>query len=97
MHFSLTLIISFYFGFRLKNIIKTKYRNWIKSEIIEKLLRVSLNSGLVDRVKATEFFIAKKEKSFKAYLESKMQYYLNKQQIEVFLIKDLTLLRWLIR
>jgi len=35
----------------------------------------------MDKVKATEFFIAKKEKTFKAYLESKTQYYsLDKQQ-----------------
>ena len=87
--FSFTLIIS---GLRLKNIIKTKYRNCLKSETIDKLLRVLLNSGSVDKVKATEFFIAKKEKTFKAYLESKIQYYWINNKIEVFLIKDPTLL-----
>jgi len=80
MDFSLALTILFYLGFSLKNIIKTKYRNCLKIETVDKLLRVSLNSGSVDKVKATEFFIAKKEKTFKAYLESKMQYYLEKQQ-----------------
>jgi len=86
MDFSLTLIISFYLGFRLKNIIKTKYRNCLKTETVDKLLRVSLSSGSVDKVKATEFFIAKKEKTFKAYLESKMRYYWinNKQNRSIF-------------
>jgi len=81
MDFSLTLIISFSLGFREKNIIKTKCRNCLKTETVAKLLRVEFNSGSVDKAKATEFFIAKKEKTFKACLESKTQYYyLDKQQ-----------------
>jgi len=61
--------------FRLKNSIKTKYRNCLKSETVDKLLRILLNSGSMEKVKAAEFLIAKKEKTFKAYLESKIQYY----------------------
>jgi len=61
MDFSLTLIIFFSVE---RIFLQTKYQNYLKTETVDKLWRVSLNSGSVDKVKATEFFIAKIDKDF---------------------------------
>ena len=50
------------------------------------LMRVSLNSNLLNLDRAVDYFIAKKQQTFKAYVEMKMEHYKKKQGTSRFII-----------
>jgi len=49
--------------------------------MVERLLRVSLNSDLLDLDEAVSQFIAKKQGTFKQYVEQKMKHHENRKNL----------------
>jgi hypothetical protein len=65
-------------GFSQKNIIRSKLRNRLRTETVDKLLRVALNYEFVNINKAVDHFTSKKQSTFNAYITSKIEYHTKK-------------------
>jgi len=76
-----SFISSYNLGFSTKNIIKNKLRSRLKSETVDKLMRVALNSEHTDINEIVEFFTATKQDTFKKYVHGKMQYHKERQEL----------------
>ena len=58
--------------------IKTKFRNCLKTETVDKLLRISLNTGFADARDIAEHFVAKKQATFRNYVLNKIEHHKKK-------------------
>ncbi len=59
-----------FIGFSLRNRIKTKYRNLLKSSTIEMLMKIALHADIVDFNQVVTNFIIKKKSTVEIYLKS---------------------------
>ena len=74
------IYLNFLIGFSFKNIIKNKFRNCLKTETVDKLIRVALISDDLEIDRATNYFISKKQSTFKDYVNQKIEYHKVKRE-----------------